>query len=237
MLEDMSAPMPGEGRRARHRREVDDRILAAARKHLASEGAAGLSLRAVARDVGLASSAVYRYVDSRDELLTRLIETAYGDLADAVDDAVDAAPDEGLEQGFQTIAAQFRRWALEHPHDYALVYGSPVPGFTAAPERTLRPGTRVIARLLHRRSRSSRGGFRTSYPADALAGARRWLAEDPQLRDVDLGPDALLDLLDAWTLLVGSVSREVFGQLGETAEAEALFSSAMQLAARIYAGA
>ena len=61
------------------------------RDHLAADGAAALSLRAVARDLGVVSSAVYRYVKSRDELLTLLVVDAYNELGDAVDAAVEDA--------------------------------------------------------------------------------------------------------------------------------------------------
>src|SRR5215469_8875396 len=77
--------------RERARAEITSEILEAGRRHLATEGAAGLSLRAIARDLGMVSSAVYRYIASRDDLLTRLIVDAYSELADAVDDAAAAA--------------------------------------------------------------------------------------------------------------------------------------------------
>src|SRR5215470_9097552 len=73
--------------RERARAEITREILAAGRRHLATEGAAGLSLRAIARDLGMASSAVYRYVASRDDLLTRLIIEAYDSLGAAAEAA------------------------------------------------------------------------------------------------------------------------------------------------------
>ncbi len=102
-----------------------------AREHLAEHGAAALSLRAVARDLGMVSSGIYRYVASRDELLTRLIVDSYLSLADAVRRRHDAVPVDDLEGRWDAIAGAFRRWALDHPQDFALVYGSPVPDYTA----------------------------------------------------------------------------------------------------------
>src|SRR5215469_135252 len=69
----------------RARAEITSEILDAGRRHLATDGAAGLSLRAIARELGMASSAVYRYVASRDELLTRLIIGAYDALGAAAE--------------------------------------------------------------------------------------------------------------------------------------------------------
>src|SRR6266496_212910 len=71
--------------RERTRAEITREILAAARRHLATDGASGLSLRAIARELGVSSSAVYGYVASRDELLTRLIVTAYDALGSAAE--------------------------------------------------------------------------------------------------------------------------------------------------------
>ena len=72
------------GSRAANRAEIERRIREAGREQLSEFGAAGLSLRAVARELGMVSSAVYRYVASRDDLLTLLLVEAYDDLADAV---------------------------------------------------------------------------------------------------------------------------------------------------------
>ena len=63
--------------RERARAEIMSEILRVGREHLARDGAAALSLRAIARDLGMVSSAVYRYVPNRDALLTMLIIHAY----------------------------------------------------------------------------------------------------------------------------------------------------------------
>ena len=75
------------GKRQESREKIEAQIIELGRRHLVTEGAAGLSLRAIARDLGMVSSAVYRYVASRDDLLTLLLVDAYSELADAVDRA------------------------------------------------------------------------------------------------------------------------------------------------------
>jgi len=107
-------------------------IIQVAREHLARHGAAALSLRAIARDLGMASSAIYRYVDSRDELLTRLIVRAFTSLADTVHQAHDAVARDDLVGRWNAVGRAIRDWALENPHDFALIYGSPVPDYVAA---------------------------------------------------------------------------------------------------------
>ncbi|NUK23070.1 helix-turn-helix domain-containing protein, partial [Streptomyces lunaelactis] len=81
------------GARERARIEVTAAIKDEARKQLAAEGAAKLSLRAVARELGMVSSALYRYFPSRDELLTALIVDAYDAVGAAAETALAAAPD------------------------------------------------------------------------------------------------------------------------------------------------
>src|SRR6478735_6915193 len=130
------------GARERARVEVTAAIKDEARNQLAAEGAAKLSLRAVARELGMASSALYRYFPSRDDLLTALIIDAYdavGEQAEAADR--DARNRTAAARGL-AVGEAVRSWALANAHEYALIYGSPVPGY-AAPEATIVPASRV----------------------------------------------------------------------------------------------
>src|SRR5205814_387273 len=122
-------------------------ILDVARRHLASEGAAGLSLRAVAREVGMVSSGIYRYFASRDELLTRLIIEAYDALGEQAEDAARRFARRPPAQRFVATCRAVRTWALANPHQYALLYGTPVPGY-AAPADTIAPASRVSTTML-----------------------------------------------------------------------------------------
>jgi AcrR family transcriptional regulator len=138
--------------RERLRAEMTLEIKAAASRQLAEHGAAALSLRAVARELGLASSAVYRYFKSRDELLTELIIDAYDSLGQAAEDAEGHLDRQDLFGRWSATCHAVRRWALGHPHEYALIYGSPVPGYQA-PRATVGPASRVTS--------CSRGSCRT----------------------------------------------------------------------------
>src|ERR1700751_6388919 len=134
------------GKRRESRERIEAQIIELGRRQLVAHGAAGLSLLSIARDLGMVSSAVYRYVSSRDELLTLLLIDAYTELADAVDRARDAMPDVWSDDVI-AIAHAARSWAIAHPASWALLYGSPVPGYHAPRERTVGPGTRVVAAL------------------------------------------------------------------------------------------
>src|SRR4051812_40311512 len=132
-----------QGARARARIEVTAAIKDEARKQLAEDGATKLSLRAVARELGMVSSALYRYFPSRDDLLTALIVDAYDAVGEAAEHAL-AKQRKAASPAARWIAVcrAVRAWALAHPHEYALIYGSPVPGYTA-PEATIGPAARV----------------------------------------------------------------------------------------------
>ena len=190
-------------------------IVRIGRAHLATDGAAALSLRAIAREIGLVSSAVYRYVESRDELLTLLVIDGYDELGDAVDEAL-VSVDEADHAGRLTaIGRSVRAWALAEPATYALLFGSPVPGYQAPAERTTGPGTRVIFRLVE--------VWDAAWVAGALSDDERSVAPRRFSRDLarirrDLGitaPDGLIARgLLMWAALFGCISFEVFGQYG-----------------------
>src|SRR5699024_8515 len=133
--------------RQRVREQITREILQAARTRLSTQGPSELSLRAVARDIGMASSAVYRYFTSRDKLLTALLVVAYDELGAAAEQADAEVSDRSdTRQRWLVTCRAIRGWARGHPGDYALLYGSPVPGY-AAPTETIEPATRVALTL------------------------------------------------------------------------------------------
>ena len=200
--------------RERARAEITREILDAALRHLATDGAPALSLRAIARDLGMASSAVYRYVASRDELLTRLIIDAYNSLGEAAETAEACADRSDFVGRWSAICIAVRSWAIANPNRYALIYGSPVPGYVAPPD-TVAPASRIAAlltRILLEATASGRLsiGIRSDSvsPAasDALAPVREFIGPDVS--------DALIQRgMMVWTGLYGAVSFELFGQL------------------------
>lgn len=201
---------PAPGARARARAEITGEILEVARRHLATHGAAGLSLRAVAREIGMVSSAVYRYFPSRDALLTQLIVEAYDGVGDAAEAAEAATQGRPATHRIVAVWLAVRRWALEHPHEYALVYGTPVPGY-AAPTDTIAPAERAALVMLRILSTGvADGSISTDDRIETTRSVRRDLAA---LRELAPGtPDAVLSRgLAAWTQLFGAISLEMFG--------------------------
>jgi AcrR family transcriptional regulator len=130
--------------RQRARAENIERIKALALDQLATSAAAELSLRAIARELNLVSSALYRYFPSRDDLITALIVDAYTDLAEVLE--ATAAGSENPRRRWIDTCTALRDWAVAAPHRFALVYGSAIPGYSAPPD-TIAPAGRVVRAL------------------------------------------------------------------------------------------
>jgi AcrR family transcriptional regulator len=215
------------GARARVRAELTREIAEVARRHLATEGAAALSLRAVAREMQMASSAVYRYYPSRDDLLTALIIEAYEALGAAAEAADTAVDDADLFGRWQAICSAVRAWALAHPHEYALVYGSPVPGY-AAPEATIGPAGRVAERFSRVLADGLESGAITADPDGSSADGA--LAPDlAPLLGLPLEPSGSLvaRAVQAWTGVYGLINFELFGHTHNVViDHEAYFTAA-----------
>ncbi|MBK5221281.1 MAG: TetR/AcrR family transcriptional regulator [Acidimicrobiia bacterium] len=203
----MSAPRTA---RERARAELTREILDAAREHLAASGASQLSLRAIARDLGMASSAIYRYFPSRDALLTALIVEAYDSLGAAVEQAEASAARDDVAGRWRAGTRAARAWALDHPHEYSLIYGSPVPGYVA-PSDTIDPAGRVglaLAGIL--RDAHAAGRLRPMPLAD-VQQARPMLEGLLALVFVDIDEPRVVGAISAWTTLFGTISFELFG--------------------------
>ena len=208
------SPLPRTARE-RARVEITREILDSARGYLATDGAPALSLRAIARDLGMASSALYRYFKSRDELLTRLIIDAYDSLGAAAEASEAAVDRSDLAGRFIAICHAVRTWALAHPNEYALIYGSPVPGYVAPPD-TVAPASRVTTRLMWiiidatAAGRIPAADAGTQAPEDAAAAA---LAPIRSYLPPGIPAPLVQRALMVWTGLFGVISFELYGQL------------------------
>ena len=118
-----------------------------ARKQMAEQGEAALSLGAIAREMGMTAPALYRYFENRDALVTALIVDAFGALAHALEAANAATAHQDYATRFRALATAYRAWAVQHPHDYTLVYGTPLPGYHAPQEVTVPVASRVLLAL------------------------------------------------------------------------------------------
>jgi AcrR family transcriptional regulator len=218
--------------RERVRAELTREIIDAAKHELAAEGAPGLSIRAVARRLEMVPSALYRYFPNRDALLTALIVDSYEALGAAAA-AADPGPRTAPTRRWLAVAKCVRAWARSHPHEWALVYGSPVPGYEA-PERTVDAAlqvTRVITRIVA-------DAITADSKPDAMPAAPRSLRRVVEPLEKELLPgrsaESVAGALMAWTQLMGTVSLELFGHYkGATTDFDQVFEYTMHVSAAL----
>ena len=199
--------------RARVRDELTREIKTTARRQLALHGSAGLSLRAVARELGMVSSAMYRYFPSRDDLLTALILDAHAAMAGAAEAAESAIRRRNLLGRWLAAAGATREWALAQPQEYALIFGGPVPAYRL-PTGALDPALRIpllLNQIVSDAVAAGRGPTPDARPIPRAVRADlrslRALAA-PGLTEYQVAHTAM-----AWTELIGSIGFELFGKL------------------------
>lgn len=201
------------GVRDESRRQVTAAIRAAARRQIAEVGGGALSMRAIAREAGLVSSAVYRYFPTREALLTAMIVESYGNLASAL------PATEGLAgaEAWRTLGRGLRAWARSVPHEFQLIYGTPIPGYVAPPE-TVPAAAAVAEPFLRLAPRSAPDAFGDPVLADQFG------ALGTTFPDADgAGLAAVLAELAA---LIGFISLELSGHFVGTADpADALYEA------------
>ncbi|WP_432789034.1 TetR/AcrR family transcriptional regulator [Brevibacterium sp. K11IcPPYGO002] len=201
--------------RQRARIETEAQITAIGNRMVDDDGVDGLSLRAIARELGVVSSAVYRYVKSRDELLTILIRDAFTQIADAVDEALAG------RRSVETLALTMLDWSRNHPNRWALIYGTPIADYKAPREETVVPGTRIMVALAQLVAETGcaasasdpaqrrRGGPSGSNP-DMLKPLRDGLEE----LGLDHSDGTILRTVTIWVAVIGLINGLRFGQFG-----------------------
>ncbi|CAM5722812.1 MULTISPECIES: TetR/AcrR family transcriptional regulator [Streptomyces] len=191
---------PRERYRAQLRAEIKER----AWEQIATTGATGLSLNAIAKQMGMSGPALYRYFASRDELITELIRDAYRSLADTIRTAAASGAD------LAVLGRALRAWALDDPQRYFLIYGTPVPGYHA-PDDITAIASEIMQALLDAAQPTGKtvvtveDGHPDTRLEAHLAQHRQWAAGHPA------PPAALRRALLFWTRLHGILSLELAG--------------------------
>ncbi|MFB9835859.1 TetR/AcrR family transcriptional regulator [Actinoallomurus acaciae] len=189
-----------------------------AREHLRTHGPSGISLRGIARDLGMTAPALYRYYASLDDLLAAMIETYTNEMCDAMEAARDAMPADELGGRLVAVTRAFRDWSLDHRPEFAMVFGAPVPGFTEPEDgRVQLAGERMGAIFftlffeLWRRQ-----PFAVPPDEEIPAPLRRQLRMFAAAccgEDVDAPLGVIRLFAASWVRLYGLVAIEVFGQM------------------------
>ncbi|MFN3600574.1 MAG: TetR/AcrR family transcriptional regulator [Dietzia sp.] len=208
------------GKRDEARAHTIDRILTAARGEIARVGGVGLSMRSVAREAGMVSSAIYRYFPSREDLLTAMILESYRGLAGVLRHAETSheSADSDAER-WSGLAGALRDWGLRAPHEFQLIYGTPIPGYVA-PAETIPAAGEVAAPFLGCPGTRRVPGFEPSTGTSGLHA----LADD-----VGITPSAAAAVVAAISELVGFVGLELAGHfVGLADPADELYAAVAQ---------
>lgn len=204
-----------DSRRALTRASTREEIMETARRQIAENGAATLSLREIARRMNVTAPALYRYFKSRDEIIAALAATAYASFADTLQAACDAAPADDHKQRFLAIGLAYRKWALAHPQDYMLIFGTPIPDFKDSMEIVVPEARRALGVLMSVINDAwQAGAFNpastyTNPPAALVSQLNAWKKES----GVNLKVPVIHLALIVWSRVHGLISLELVGQL------------------------
>jgi AcrR family transcriptional regulator len=214
-------------RRAELRQATYAKIKELAREQLAHHGPGGLSLRAIARQMRMASSAMYRYYASINDLTTELIIDAYDSLATTLTTAVAAHPADDPTSQWWALCHAYRDWALEHRSDFALIFGTPLPGYQAPEHATAQAAGRATGLALTLYAQAVTAGAadpnRTQVPNTLQVGPLL-----PALL-ADTAPDCPPRLagitLTAYATMLGYLNTEIFGSLTRLVDTTQLYNA------------
>jgi AcrR family transcriptional regulator len=202
--------------RQRVRSGTIQEIKRSAREVLTADGQNGLTIRAVARQMGLSSPSIYRYFASHGELVGAVIVDLLDELVDYIKADVGEAGHADPAQGIRTAARALRRWALAHPNEFDLTMTTPVDlaGADGSVEQARWRFAAVFADLFG--LLWQRGGFPrpgTAAPAELPPGLVA-AAETVRARlELPLPVQAVAAFLRGWVRLYGVVCMEAMGQL------------------------
>ena len=204
------SPRPKRGQQTGNLQET---IKQTAWRQIAESGAASLSLRAIARELGITAPAIYNYYPDRDALVTALIIEAYTSFGDAQLAARDSVPADDLNGRMYAIGRAYRQWALTYPERYQLIFGTPIPGYTAPMEQVLPSAARSLSALvsvidaLRLAGRLNAPGFPAVHP-DFVPAFEMW-----KQFGGDYDPLSLSVAILIWARVHGLVSLEIGHQI------------------------
>lgn len=202
--------------------DLQNAIKETAWKQIAEFGAPTLSLRAIARELGITAPSIYNYFPSRDDLVTALIVDAFNSLADSQEASLENIPLSDLSGRFSSLGLAYRVWAVTYPQRYQLIFGTPIPRYHAPEEVTLPAASRALLPLIgavqalfsEGRLRVERLAKMTPALASMLAA---WGQAVPQVH-----PEVLYLALVIWSRVHGLVMLEITHQVPAFIEDPAL---------------
>ncbi len=228
--------VPASTRRARVREATTTQIKDTARQLLVAHGVSAVSLRAIARELGMTAPAIYRYFLSREDLLDTLVADSFDELSGSLTRAAEDAAAGGAASQLIAAARELRRWALMHPAEFGLLFGTPLPGAASDPsagtqetvtDEACRAFGLVFAELFGQLWERQPFPVAADHEIDPGLAAQLRTYADQLGRPLPLG--AVLIYLSSWVRLYGLIALEVFGHLSFALDdGEALFETELR---------
>jgi AcrR family transcriptional regulator len=222
--------VPSLSRRDRLRAATKEEIIATARRLLVRDGPESVTLRAIAREMGMTAPGLYRYFSSHEELVRYLVAGIFTELAADIGAAIQGAaegqsglPEEEAHKDRAHITAEmaaachaFRRWGLTHRPEFSLVFGVPLPGVDDGRGDIASECALEFAGVYFTLFRKlwDAIAFPVADPSSLDPGLVEQLERYKVAIGTDLPAGAVLAFLRCWMLLYGAVAMEVFGHLG-----------------------
>lgn len=202
-------------RRDRMRAATAQEIKQVARRILVEQGAENVSLRGIARQMGLTAPALYRYFGSHEELIRNVVADIFLEIASDIQGAIDAAAGDGTAAKFTAGAREFRQWSMSHVREFGLLFGTPIPGLDLKhPDIADESGRKFADTFLALFFELWRTQpFPVAGPEEIHPHLRSQLERYRDALGAELPIGALLTFLKCWVRLYGIVSLEVFGHL------------------------
>jgi AcrR family transcriptional regulator len=223
-------------RRERVRASTVAEIKAAALDLMRERGSMEVHFADIARVMGMTAPALYRYFDDRDALLTALIEDAYSDLADALEQGSGSVPADDLWERLRASMAAYRAWGVTQPERFALIFGRPIPGFAVSEDSgstdSAARAMGVIESIVL--DAQAQGRLQPSIVTHVAPGLAALVADKHTEGVMGLPPAAFQGVLQAWIGVHGFVVLEAFGQLAWFPDSalEGLYEAQVELVAR-----
>jgi len=204
---------PRPSMRERFREQVREQILDSAEAQISQLGAAGLSLRAIARENGMAPSAIHRYFTNRDDVVTALMVREFGALGDAIDAAETAvAPRTDYSARIRAVFLAQREWALSKPHSWFLLFGSLVPDYTE-PHEVCDAGNRFVFTMVRIVADMAAAGLTGAQPPTAVDVPAQALVH---VADLDAVPNwQVATGFAAYSWMCGAITAELRGMYAD----------------------
>jgi AcrR family transcriptional regulator len=201
-------------RRERRHEQTRQEIKQIAYQQMAQQGTASLSLRGIAAEMGMSAPSLYNYYSNRDDLVTDLIVDSYTHQAETLEQASASCQTQETIVCLLTTLLAYRQWAVEHPTEFTLIAGTPIPGYVAPVEQTLplgRRSTKVLLDLLQRAWDEHLLRLHQSLPAITTDTFNdEFLA---WCREQGYALPVVTLFLECYAFLQGVIALEVFGHL------------------------